>query len=151
MDTKQWVVTYTSMTIDADTAEEAIDRAGDFKGGGNWEAEEVGDSPRESRDLPTGYPFEFDHGITVGQYESDEDGAHLVWIDTTEDTGHIRVYLNDGSIPLFDGDPEKVDHPLMQLRKEFEAEIGAALAGGTFSTSDMVLTRILDRLKEMTA
>ena len=38
---KQWVVTFTSMVIEADDAEQAIDRAGEFKGGGNWEAEEV--------------------------------------------------------------------------------------------------------------
>jgi hypothetical protein len=38
--TKQYVVTYTSMVIEADSEEEAIDRAGD-QGGGNWEAEEV--------------------------------------------------------------------------------------------------------------
>jgi len=38
---KQWVVTYTSMVVDARTATEAIDKAGDSKGGGNWEAEEV--------------------------------------------------------------------------------------------------------------
>lgn len=39
--TKQYVVTFTSMVIEADTEEEAIDRACEFKGGGNWEAEEV--------------------------------------------------------------------------------------------------------------
>lgn len=38
---KHWLVTYTSMVIDARTASEAIDKAGDMKGGGNWEAEEV--------------------------------------------------------------------------------------------------------------
>lgn len=38
---KQWVVTFTSMVIEATTADEAIDKAGEFKGGGNWEAEEV--------------------------------------------------------------------------------------------------------------
>jgi hypothetical protein len=125
----------------------------------------MSDSPGESRDLPTAYPVEFDYGITVGAYNSEEDGAHLVWIDTTEGTGHIRVYLNDGSIPLFDGDPEKVDHPLMQLRKEFEAEIDAVLIdieGSTeadsmddvFTARDDagdLLTQILNRLKEMTA
>lgn len=37
----KYVVTFTSMVIDADSPDEAIDRAGEFKGGGNWEAEEV--------------------------------------------------------------------------------------------------------------
>jgi hypothetical protein len=36
-------VTYTAMLIDADSEEEAIDRAiGDMRGGGHWEAKEVG-------------------------------------------------------------------------------------------------------------
>lgn len=34
----QYIVTFTSMVIEADSEEEAIDRAGDFKGGGHWEA-----------------------------------------------------------------------------------------------------------------
>lgn len=34
----KWQVTFTSMLIDADSSEEAIDRAGEFKGGGQWEA-----------------------------------------------------------------------------------------------------------------
>ena len=38
---KQYVVTFTSMVIEADDEEQAIDKAGDFKGGGNWEAAEV--------------------------------------------------------------------------------------------------------------
>lgn len=105
------------------------------------------DSPGESRDLPTAYPAEFDYGITVGVYESEDDGAHLIWIDTQEHTGHIRVYLNDGSIPLFDGDPEKVDHPLMQLRKEFESRLEQVSAADTVD----LLSDILNRLKEMTA
>jgi hypothetical protein len=118
-----------------------------------------------SEEFPTGYPLEFDHGITVGQYESEDDGAHLVWIDTQENTGHIRVYLNDGDIPLYDGDPEKVDHPLMALRKEFEPMIIAALndIDGSTEADSMdevfaarddagdLLSVILTRLKEATS
>jgi hypothetical protein len=37
----EYLVTYTSMVIEADDEDAAIDRAGDMKGGGNWEAEEV--------------------------------------------------------------------------------------------------------------
>lgn len=39
----EYVVTFTSMVIDADDEEDAINRAGDFKGGGNWEAVEIPD------------------------------------------------------------------------------------------------------------
>jgi hypothetical protein len=39
--TKQYVVTFTSMVIEAENEDEAIDKAGEFHGGGNWEAEEV--------------------------------------------------------------------------------------------------------------
>ena len=35
-------MTFTSMQIEADNADEAIARAGEFKGGGHWEAVEVG-------------------------------------------------------------------------------------------------------------
>lgn len=38
---RRFVVTYTSMVIEATDEEAAIERAGDFKGGGNWEAEEI--------------------------------------------------------------------------------------------------------------
>lgn len=39
--TRRYIVTYTSMVIEADSAEDAIDRCMD-KGGGNWEAERLG-------------------------------------------------------------------------------------------------------------
>ena len=32
-------------------------------------------------------------------------GAKVVQIDTEADTGHVRIYLNDGN-PVWDGDPE---------------------------------------------
>lgn len=47
-----YIVTYTSMAIDADTEEAAIDRAGDMKGGGNWEAEEVDLEAQPLQELP---------------------------------------------------------------------------------------------------
>lgn len=40
-----YIVTYTSMPIEADDENHAIDKAGDSKGGGNWEAEEVDLNP----------------------------------------------------------------------------------------------------------
>jgi hypothetical protein len=33
-----------------------------------------------------------------------DDGAHVVQVDTVEDTGHVRVNVNDGTV--FDADPE---------------------------------------------
>lgn len=44
----EYLVTYTSMLIEADSEEAAIDRAGDFKGGGNWEAELVSDGQEKT-------------------------------------------------------------------------------------------------------
>lgn len=41
MNRKQYIVTFTSMVIEADDEDQAIDRACEFKGGGNWEALEV--------------------------------------------------------------------------------------------------------------
>lgn len=40
-DPGHFVVTFTSLMIEADSPSEAIDRAGEFKGGGHWEARRV--------------------------------------------------------------------------------------------------------------
>jgi hypothetical protein len=40
----KFIVTYTSMVIEADDGDEAIDRATEFDGGGHWEATEVVES-----------------------------------------------------------------------------------------------------------
>lgn len=45
-----------------------------------------------------------DAPIEVHVYRSPIDGALVVQIDTTEDTGRVRVNINDGR--LWDGDPE---------------------------------------------
>jgi hypothetical protein len=42
---KTWLVTCTYMLIDAETAERAIELAGDSNGGAHWEAEEVSVGP----------------------------------------------------------------------------------------------------------
>jgi hypothetical protein len=39
-------------------------------------------------------------------FVSDLDGAHVVQLDTTETTGRVRVFINDG----YDGDPN-IDEP----------------------------------------
>lgn len=44
----KYVVTFTSMIIEAEDEDEAIERACEFKGGGHWEAKEVKE-PLESR------------------------------------------------------------------------------------------------------
>jgi hypothetical protein len=54
-----YVVTFTSMVIEADSPEDAIDKAGDFKGGGSWEAdlmpspcsENIDTGPEEAEDI----------------------------------------------------------------------------------------------------
>ena len=48
-------------------------------------------------------------GIDVHGYVSLIDGAAVAQIDTTEDTGRVRVFLNDGTI--YDGHPERDDAP----------------------------------------
>ena len=49
------------------------------------------------------------NGVEAEVYESDEDSdlpkATIVQIDTTADSGNLRVYLNDDTI--YDGDPEQ--------------------------------------------
>ncbi|MGB8404228.1 MAG: hypothetical protein WCE30_09205 [Mycobacterium sp.] len=53
-------------------------------------------------------PTELDQ-LAVCGYVSDRDDAQVVEIDTTEDTGHVRVLINDGVI--YDGDPENDEPP----------------------------------------
>lgn len=55
------------------------------------------DQPAASR------PVEVDVGI------SETDGTHLVQIDTADNTGRVRVFINDGTI--YDGDPETDEPP----------------------------------------
>lgn len=45
-----------------------------------------------------------DDAVTVSGFVSDLDAAHVVEIDTTETTGRVRVFINDGTV--YDGDPE---------------------------------------------
>lgn len=45
--------------------------------------------------------------ITVGVWVSDVDGVPVVQIDTTDNSGRIRVNVNEG--PVFDADPEADD------------------------------------------
>lgn len=54
---RRWLVTHTR-TVDADTAEDAIERADDGKCGGHWEAEELCDcgaylTPRHREECQT--------------------------------------------------------------------------------------------------
>lgn len=42
--------------------------------------------------------------IEVNVYRSRQDGALVIEIDTQDDTGDLRVNLNDA--PIWDGDPE---------------------------------------------
>lgn len=64
-------------------------------------------------------PTELDE-LAVCGYVSDLDGAQVVEIETTEATGRVRVYINEGVI--YDGDPT-TDEPPGQ-------HYGARLGGG---------------------
>uniref|UniRef100_A0A5Q5BT94 Uncharacterized protein n=2 Tax=unclassified Mycobacterium TaxID=2642494 RepID=A0A5Q5BT94_MYCSS len=50
-----------------------------------------------------------DAAVAVCGWRSDLDGAHVVQIDTTESTGRVRVFINDGAV--YDGDPETDEPP----------------------------------------
>ncbi|WP_396908880.1 hypothetical protein [Mycolicibacterium sp.] len=46
--------------------------------------------------------------VRVQTWTSERDGTLVVQVDTHEDTGRIRINLNDG--PIWDGDPD-TDNP----------------------------------------
>lgn len=50
-----------------------------------------------------------DGGVSVCEFASVFDDARVVQIDTTEATGRVRVFLNDGAV--YDGDPETDEPP----------------------------------------
>ncbi len=50
-----------------------------------------------------------DGAVTVREFASVLDDAHVVQIDTTEGTGRVRVFINDGAI--YDGDPDTDEPP----------------------------------------
>lgn len=100
-----YVVTYTSMPIDADSPEEAIARDGN--GGGSWTAVPL---PNDSTALEVAaYVDEGDHGAPVGHltigglsvhcYEhTDTDGpVAIVEVDHV-DLGRARVYVDDAVV-----------------------------------------------------
>lgn len=42
-------------------------------------------------------------------YRSDDGQRWVVHVDTTEETGHVTVYVNDSGVAVFDQDPEARD------------------------------------------
>jgi len=101
-----WIVTYTSMPIEADTAEEAIARDG--SGGGHWQAyplhpdrPDVFDLEVDTTTGDAGLPL---LSATVGpatmyayQHRDEHDRplpVLVVEIDTDHDT-EVRTYVND--------------------------------------------------------
>lgn len=65
--------------------------------------------------------------VAVCRFVSDLDGAHVVQIDTTETTGRVRVFINDGAI--YDGDPNTDEPPGARYADDRDAhcdECGAA-------------------------
>ncbi len=102
-----YIVTYTSMPIEADSPEEAIARDGN--GGGNWTATPLPDDPAAL--TVDAYVDEGDQGLPVGhlsigglsvhcyQY-TDEDGAIAI-VEVDHASQHrTRVYVDDA--PLLD-------------------------------------------------
>ncbi|WP_292976283.1 hypothetical protein [Mycobacterium sp.] len=63
---------------------------------------------------PTPRPVEVDTGI------SEIDGAHIVQIDTADNPGRIRVFINDGTV--YDGYPETDWPPGSHYRERPECE-----------------------------
>lgn len=54
--------------------------------------------------------------VEVSDFASAFDDAHVVQIDTTETTGRVRVFINDGAV--YDGDPETDEPPGAHYRGE---------------------------------
>lgn len=70
---------------------------------GEWETERLHDAHR----YIGGEVRELELGVTVQVYLSLIDGQPVIEIDTSEHTGEIRVYMNDGQI--FGREPEEGD------------------------------------------
>lgn len=71
--------------------------------------EELLDSAQSLAALVLDGPDDDDGAVATSGFVSDIDGAHVVQIDTTEATGRVRVFINDGTV--YDGDPETDEPP----------------------------------------
>lgn len=71
--------------------------------------EELLDSAQSWAALVLDGPNDDDGAVATSGFVSDIDGAHVVQIDTTEATGRVRVFINDGTV--YDGDPETDEPP----------------------------------------
>jgi hypothetical protein len=70
-------------------------------------------------DLDRMYPLNGETGaIDVSTFAGD-DGATVVQIDTAENTGRVRVYVNDGTV--FDADPETGLNGVLLTRDQLES------------------------------
>lgn len=70
---------------------------------GKWETELLHDA----KAYIGGEIREASKGVTVQAYLSPIDGQPVIEIDTSEHTGEVRVFVNDGQI--FGRDPEEGD------------------------------------------
>lgn len=92
----KYIVIGTSMEIEEDTAEDAIERAQD-QSGWHWEAiESKPGDPVEKFSLRM---------VEVTGYPSPNDGAPVIEVDTQEGLEEVRIYLNDHQ--LYAGNPEE--------------------------------------------
>lgn len=78
------------------------------------------------------------HGITVTTYHGARDGIPVVQIDTAEDTGRLRVNLNDGP-PLYDGNPELHSAPGPFAAERIEAGSSSVAGEAAQRIADAVI------------
>lgn len=95
-----------------------------------------------------------DERVTVGIWPADPnagepDDAIVVQIDTFDNTGRLRVNVNDGTI--WDGDPEKVDSPEVELLKQTNTELLTLrrAIGTAMHMLDAMQDRVLERAREL--
>lgn len=105
----EWIVTYTSMPIEADSAEQAIEREGN--GGGHWNAYPVRQRPEALEAHAAVWPGDADLPVILGalgglrlamyQHRDDEDAPlPVVVLDLDRDDPELEVRVYVGDMPL---------------------------------------------------
>jgi len=82
-------------------------------------------------------------------YDGEHEDTIVVQVDTSVDTGRLRVNVNDGTI--WDGDPEKVDSPEVQQLKQTYTELRALRRAidTAMNMADAMQDRVLTRAREL--
>lgn len=105
----EWIVTYTSMPLEADSAEQAIEREGN--GGGHWNGYPVRQRPEALKAHAAVWPGDADlpvilgalGGLRLAMYQHrDSEGAPLpvVVLDLDRDDRELEVRVYVGDMPL---------------------------------------------------